>query len=101
MKTQATNERYFAARSDFEAQDALLCISEGELLVATAERRHLGPEHRFKARAEMLALFADLPKATDNSVEIALRSSYRRLARKPILPRFEIPGANSSTKMKS
>jgi len=87
----ATNEPYFAARSDFEAQDALLCIAEGALL-STEDRRHLSPEHRFKTRAEMTKLFADLPEATDNSVEIALRCSYRPTTRKPILPRFSIPG---------
>ena len=59
----ATNEAYFAAASDYEAHDALLCIAEGALL-STAERRRLSPEHRFKTRAEMTALFADLPEAT-------------------------------------
>ena len=87
----ATNEPYFAGAKDFEAQDALLCIAEGALL-ATPERRRLSPEHRFKTRKEMLALFTDLPEATDNSVEIALRCSYRPLTRKPILPRFSVPG---------
>ncbi len=55
----ATNEPYFAAAADFEAQDALLCIAEGALISA-ADRRRLSPEHRFKTRAEMRALFADL-----------------------------------------
>ena len=87
----ATNEPYFAGAKDFEAQDALLCIAEGALL-ATPERRRLSPEHRFKTRKKMLALFTDLPEATDNSVEIALRCSYRPLTRKPILPRFSVPG---------
>ena len=36
----------------------------------------------------MVALFADLPEATDNSVEIALRCAFRVRTRKPILPRF-------------
>jgi DNA polymerase-3 subunit alpha len=90
----ATNEPYFAAASDYEAQDALLCVAEGAL-IATSERRRLSPEHRFKTRAEMLALFADLPEATDNSVEIALRCAYRPLTRKPILPRFSIPGGEA------
>ncbi len=53
-----------------------------------ADRRRLTAEHRFKTRAEMRALFADLPEATDNSVAIALRCSYRPTTRKPILPRF-------------
>jgi DNA polymerase-3 subunit alpha len=83
----ASNEPYFAARSDYEAQDALLCIADGTL-IGTEDRRRLTKEHRFKTRAEMLALFKDLPEATDNSVEIAMRCAYRPLTRKPILPRF-------------
>ncbi|MFT4098248.1 MAG: DNA polymerase III subunit alpha [Rhodoblastus sp.] len=88
----AANEPYFAARSDFEAHDALLCISGGSSLEEDARRR-LTPEHRFKTRAEMRAIFADLPEATDNSVAIALRCSYRPTTRKPILPRFTTGGA--------
>jgi DNA polymerase III subunit alpha len=87
----ATNEVFFAAASDFEAHDALICIAEGRA-VSDGTRRQLSPEHRFKARAEMLALFSDLPEATSNSVEIALRCCYRPLTRKPILPRFSVAG---------
>jgi DNA polymerase-3 subunit alpha len=90
----AANEPYFAAASDFEAQDALLAIAEGALLT-TPERRQLTPQHRLKTRAEMVKLFADLPEATDNSVEIALRCAYRPRTRKPILPRFSLPGAEA------
>jgi DNA polymerase III subunit alpha len=85
----ATNEPYFAYPSDYEAHDALLCVAEGAL-VSTSDRRRLSPEHRFKARAEMTELFADLPEATEASVEIAMRCAYRPLTRKPILPRFSL-----------
>ncbi len=87
----ATNEPFFAAVSDYEAHDALMCIAEGTVLADSA-RRQLSPEHRFKSRAEMGLLFADLPDATQNSVEIALRCAYRPLTRKPILPRFGASG---------
>ena len=83
----ATNEVFFAAASDYEAHDALICIAEGTV-VSDGARRQLSPEHRFKTRAEMTALFTDVPEATRNSVEIALRCAYRPLSRKPILPRF-------------
>ena len=43
----------------------------------------------------MVELFADLPEATDNSVEIALRCAYRPPLRKPILPRFSLPGGET------
>ncbi len=87
----ATNEPFFATRSDYDAHDALLCVAEGAVISAS-DRRRLSPEHRFKSRAEMTELFADLPEATEASVEIALRCAYRPLTRKPILPRFSIPG---------
>ncbi len=83
----ATNEAFFPKRDDYEAHDALVAIAEGAV-VADEKRRRLTPEHYFKSRAEMVELFADLPEATDNSVEIALRCSYRPMKRKPILPRF-------------
>ena len=60
--------------------------------MSTADRRRLSPEHRFKTRAEMTELFADLPEATEASVEIAMRCAYRPLTRKPILPRFSVAG---------
>ncbi len=83
----ATNEPFFAALSDYEAHDALICIAEGAV-IGQAERRQLSPEHRFKTRAEMMALFADLPEATASTVEIARRCAYRPRTRKPILPAF-------------
>jgi DNA polymerase-3 subunit alpha len=89
----ATNEPYFASRGDFEAHDALLCIAEGAVTSVT-DRRRVTPEHYFKTRSEMLALFADLPEATANTVEIARRVSFRPRTRKPIMPRFlrDAPG---------
>ena len=89
----ASNEPYFAALSDYEAHDALICIAEGAV-IGQAERRQLSPEHRFKTRAEMLALFADLPEATASTIEIATRCAYRPRTRKPILPAFTTGAAS-------
>jgi DNA polymerase-3 subunit alpha len=83
----ATNEPFFATREDYEAHDALMCIAEGKL-IADGERRQLTPEHRFKSRAEMAALFADLPEALAATVEIAERCAFRPRTLAPILPRF-------------
>ena len=93
----ATNEVFFASASDYEAHDALICIAEGTV-VSDGARRQLSPEHRFKTRAEMRALFADIPEAASNSVEIALRCAYRPLTRKPILPRFADGGIEDEAK---
>jgi DNA polymerase-3 subunit alpha len=88
----ATNEPFFARRDDFEAHDALICIAEGRL-VAETDRRQLTPEHRFKTRAEMAALFADLPEALASTVEIAERCAFRPRTHQPILPRFSVDDA--------
>ena len=85
----ATNEPYFAAADDYEAHDALLCIAGGRLIAET-EREQLTPDHRFKSRAEMAVLFADIPEALASTVEIAERCAFRPLTRKPILPRFTV-----------
>ncbi|MGB6428331.1 MAG: DNA polymerase III subunit alpha, partial [Methyloceanibacter sp.] len=83
----ASNEAFFDTASDFEAHDALLCIAAGSY-VAVDERRRLSPDHYFKSSREMAELFADLPEAIDNTIEIARRCSYRPTTRAPILPQF-------------
>src|SRR6195256_2012254 len=90
----ATNEPYFATTDDYEAHDALLCIAGGRL-VAETDRDQLTPDHRFKTRAEMAVLFADVPEALASTIEIAERCSFRPQTRKPILPRFTV-GAGSN-----
>src|SRR3954467_3801907 len=85
----ASNEPLFARREDYEAHDALICIAEGRLMVET-DRRQLTPEHRFKTRAEMTELFADLPEAIASTVEIAQRGAFRPRVQAPILPRFSV-----------
>ena len=83
----ATNEPFFTKEDEYEAHDALICIAGGAYVVQ-GDRRRLTPQHRFKSQAEMLALFSDLPEATENTVEIARRCAYRPRTRKPILPKF-------------
>ncbi len=86
----ATNECYFPAQADYPAHDALICIAAGEL-IETEDRRRLTPEHHFRSPQEMAALFADLPEALENTVEIARRCHFRPLTRSPILPHFTTP----------
>ena len=90
----ATNEPFFASVTDYEAHDALICIAEGRLL-SESDRRQLTPEHRFKTRAEMRDLFADLPEALSNTVEIAERCAFRPRIHQPILPRFSVGDSGS------
>ena len=59
------------------------------------ERRRVTAEHWFKSPADMRALFADLPEACDNTVDIARRCAFMVPKRDPILPRFPTEGGRS------
>jgi DNA polymerase-3 subunit alpha len=84
----ATNDVHFVKPAMFEAHDALLCIADGAYVDQQGPRRRLTPEHYLKSPAEMATLFADLPEALENTVEIARRCAYAAPKRDPILPRF-------------
>jgi len=92
----ATNEPFFARREDHEAHDALIAIAEGAM-VAADNRRRLTEQHYFKTRAEMVELFADIPEAIENTLEIAMRCSWWPRTRKPILPRFVETSGDAET----
>ena len=84
----ATNDVYFPDPKMYQAHDALICIAEGAYLDQQTPRRRLTPAHYFKSEAEMAALFADLPEALANTVEIARRCAFKVAKHPPILPRF-------------
>jgi DNA polymerase-3 subunit alpha len=88
----ATNDVFFGERDDYDAHDALICISESTV-VAAQDRRRLTHEHYFKSPDEMRLLFADIPEALEATCEIAQRCSYRPHTRDPILPNFGAAGA--------
>ncbi|CUH67840.1 DNA polymerase III subunit alpha [Thalassovita gelatinovora] len=84
----ATNDVYFPKADMYEAHDALICIAEGAYVDQSEPRRRLTPQHYFKSQEEMIALFADLPEAIENTVEIARRCAFATYRRDPILPKF-------------
>ncbi len=84
----ATNDVYFPKSSMYLAHDALICIAEGAYVDQQQPRRRLTPQHYFKSESEMCALFADLPEALENTVEIARRCAFAVKKHAPILPRF-------------
>ncbi len=84
----ATNDVYFPKTDMYEAHDALLCIAQGAYVDQQEPRRRLTPQHYFKSPAEMATLFADLPEALENTVEIAKRCAFMAYRRPPILPKF-------------
>ncbi|WP_265500525.1 DNA polymerase III subunit alpha [Paracoccus beibuensis] len=84
----ATNDVYFPKTTMYEAHDALICIAEKAYVDQSQPRRRLTPQHYFKSPEEMAVLFADLPEAIENTVEIARRCAFAVKKHAPILPRF-------------
>jgi len=84
----ATNDVYFPNSKMYEAHDALICIAEGAYVDQQTPRRRLTAQHYFKSPQEMATLFADLPEALENTVEIAQRCAFMAYRRDPILPKF-------------
>ena len=84
----ATNDVYFPKSDMYEAHDALICIAEGAYVDQVDGRRQLTAQHYFKSQQEMITLFADLPEAIENTVEIAQRCAFATYRRDPILPKF-------------
>jgi len=84
----ATNDVYFPKTDMYEAHDALICIADGAYVDQQQDRRRLTAQHYFKSQQEMVTLFADLPEAIENTIEIARRCAFMAYRRDPILPKF-------------
>ncbi len=87
----ATHPVQFTRAEDFEAHEARVCIAEGETLGNRLRARKFTREQYFKSSAQMQALFADLPSALANTLEIAKRCSLTFELDKPQLPEFPTP----------
>ncbi|OGA21519.1 MAG: DNA polymerase III subunit alpha [Betaproteobacteria bacterium RIFCSPLOWO2_02_FULL_67_19] len=87
----ATHPVQFLAREDFRAHEARVCIAAGYLLGDQRRPRHYTPEQYWKSQDEMVQLFADLPQALENTVEIARRCSFALELGRNRLPDFPTP----------
>jgi DNA polymerase III subunit alpha len=90
----ATHPVQFLQAEDYEAHEARICISEGEILGNARRVRKFTREQYFKSSEEMAELFADLPSALANSVEIAKRCNITLELGKSKLPHFPTPLVN-------
>jgi DNA polymerase-3 subunit alpha len=84
----ATHPVQFLDPADFEAHEARVCIAEGYVLADPRRPHHFTTEQYFKTQDEMAALFADLPEALENSLEVAKRCSVSLELGKSRLPVF-------------
>ncbi len=87
----ATHPVQFTLPDDYEAHEARVCISEGEILGNQRRVRRFTRDQYFKSSAEMQALFADVPSALVNTVEIARRCNLTLSLGKPQLPNYPTP----------
>ncbi|CAG9165149.1 DNA polymerase III subunit alpha [Cupriavidus laharis] len=91
----ATHPVQFMTQDDFTAHEARVCIAEGELLANPRRTRRFTTDQYFKTQDEMCALFADIPSALENAVEIAKRCNLTLELGKPRLPLFPTPDGMS------
>ena len=84
----ATNDNRFISKDGYEANDALISIKQKTSIDYDTRRVRYTDQHYMKTPEEMEELFADLPEALENTMEIATRCSYIVPKRPPILPKF-------------
>jgi len=87
----ATNDVRFLDKDDFEAHEARVCIQEGVTLNDPQRKRLYTEQQYFRTQQEMAKLFADIPEALTNSVEIAKRCNTAFELGKSKLPHFGVP----------
>jgi DNA polymerase-3 subunit alpha len=88
----ATHPVQFMSKEEFIAHEARICIADGEMIANAKRVKRFNEQMRFLTQAEMGELFADLPAALQNSVEIAKRCNLTLTLGKPQLPNFPTPG---------
>jgi DNA polymerase-3 subunit alpha len=91
----ATHPVQFLDPDDYKAHEARVCIAEGYILADRRRPRSFTEQQYFKTQAEMAELFADVPEALANSVEIAKRCNLTVELGKNRLPLFPTPDGMS------
>ena len=91
----ATHPVQFLSQEDFMAHEARVCIAGGYVINDKRRERNFREGQYFKTQEEMSELFADIPEALLNSVEIARRCNLELVLGKPRLPDFPTPNGES------
>jgi len=87
----ATNDVRFLAREDFDAHEVRVCIHDGRVLDDPKRPRRYSDEQYLRTPEEMAELFADIPEALENTVEIARRCNLKLTLGEAVLPDFPLP----------
>ena len=87
----ATNDVRFIKRSDFDAHEVRVCIHQSHEVTSTRRPRDYSEQQYLRSAQEMAELFADIPEAIENSVQIAIRCNLLIKLGDPMLPDFPVP----------
>ncbi len=87
----ATQPIQFISADDFKAHEARTCIAQGYMLADRRRPKKFSEEQYFKTQAQMETLFADIPEALANTVEIAKRCNLTLTLGENYLPDFPTP----------
>ncbi len=87
----ATNDVRFLAPKDFEAHEVRVCIHQGFTLSDNRRPKHYSEEQYLRTPEEMAELFADIPEALENTLEIAKRCNLELTLGQNFLPNFPVP----------
>ncbi|WP_405234610.1 DNA polymerase III subunit alpha [Lentisalinibacter salinarum] len=87
----ATNDVRFLAADDYDAHEARVCIHQGRTLEDGDRPQDYSDRQYLRSAEEMAELFADLPEALANSVEIARRCNVEMRLGESFLPEFPVP----------
>lgn len=90
IKLIATNDVHFINQEDAEAHDRLICLNTQSELDDPNRLRYTKQEW-FKTQEEMNGIFADVPEALENTIEIVNKVETYDLNRAPIMPDFPLP----------
>jgi DNA polymerase III subunit alpha len=93
----ATNDVRFLKPDDFESHEARVCIHDGTLLADKARTRRYTQQQYLRTPEDMAELFADVPEALANSVEIARRCSLVLKLGESRLPEYPVPPEHTPT----
>ena len=91
----ATNDVRFLQAGEFEAHEARVCIGDGRTLDDPRRVRAYSEQQYLRSAQEMAELFADIPEALENSVEIARRCSLSLSLGQPSLPEYPVPSGET------
>lgn len=84
----ATNEVVFLTADDFDAHEIRVAIHDGYTLMDKRRPRRYSPQQYLRSQEEMAELFADIPEALENTVEIAKRCNVTVRLGEYFLPNF-------------